>query len=79
MESRTVLSAAGEAALEHRIQLFLESVGHDSLRRLRVRVDRGVALLTGHVASFYERQLAISACQRVPGVYQVSDEIEVDS
>ena len=79
MESRTVLTPAGESALEHRIKLFLESVGHEDLRRLQVRVDRGVACLTGHVPSFCKRQLAISACQRVPGVYHVSDEIEVDS
>ena len=79
MESRTVLTPAGESALEHRIRLFLESMGHEGLRSLQVRVDRGVAFLKGHVASFYEHQLAISACQRVPGVYHVSDEIEVDS
>ena len=79
MEKHSVLPTASDSDLERRIRSFLGNVGQDSLRHLQVRVRSGVALLTGRVRSFYERQLAISACQRVPGVYQVSDEIAVDS
>ena len=78
MEHHTALPTSSDSDLEHRIRIFLGNVGHESLRHLHVRVSRGVALLTGRVRSFYERQLAISACQRVSGVYQVSDEITVD-
>ena len=78
MDNHSVLPTSSDTDLERRIRIFLSNVGHESLRHLQVRVSRGVALLEGRVRSFYERQLAISACQRVPGVYQVSDEIAVD-
>ena len=78
MDTHSVLPTSSDSDVERRIKIFLGNVGHDSLRHLQVRVSRGVALLNGRVQSFYERQLAIAACQRVPGVYQVSDEIAVD-
>ena len=78
MADHFILTAAHESDLERRIRVFLEGVGRERLRRLDVRVQQGVAFLSGHVSCFYERQLAISACQRVAGVYRVTDEIEVD-
>ncbi len=49
-----------------------------SLRRLNIEVTNGTATLRGTVASFYERQLCLSCCQHVPGVFKLVDEIEVD-
>ena len=67
-----------DADLELRVRVFLASLGWKSLKHLHVRVNEGVAFLDGCVPSLYEKQLAISACQRVAGVYRVSDAIEVD-
>jgi osmotically-inducible protein OsmY len=47
------------------------------LARLGIRVDGGTVRLSGQVASFYLRQLALSAARRVAGVQCVVDEIEV--
>ena len=63
--------------LELRVRVFLASLGWQSLKQLHVRVNEVAVFLDGRVPSFYERQLAISACQRVAGVYQVSESIEV--
>ena len=63
--------------LERRVKLFLSQVGRQSLNQLHVRVDKGVVFLQGRVSSFYERQLAISACQRVAGTYKVTEKVEV--
>ena len=78
MSTLATLHMDGNAELEKRIQSFLAGLGRQSLVRLQVKASGGVVLLTGHVNSFYERQLAISACHRVAGVYEVNDSIEVD-
>lgn len=49
------------------------------LRRDNVRVDvtEGLVTLSGFVHSFYEKQLLISACQRVAGVISIIDDLIV--
>ncbi len=42
-----------------------------------VTADDGVVTLTGHVASFAEKQAAETAARRVKGVKAVAEEIEV--
>ena len=42
-----------------------------------VAVDKGVVTLTGHVASYAEKQAAIAAVRRIKGVRAIADEIEV--
>jgi osmotically-inducible protein OsmY len=42
-----------------------------------VAVDKGVVTLTGHVASYAEKQAAIAAVRRVKGVRAIAEEIEV--
>src|SRR5512133_2741094 len=42
-----------------------------------VAVDQGVVTLTGHVASYAEKQAALAAVRRVKGVHAIADEIEV--
>jgi osmotically-inducible protein OsmY len=42
-----------------------------------VVVDKGVVTLTGHVASYAEKQAAIAAVRRVKGVRAIAEEIEV--
>src|SRR6516165_311346 len=42
-----------------------------------VGVDKGVVTLTGHVASYAEKQAAIAAVRRIKGVRAIAEEIEV--
>ena len=44
-----------------------------------VAVENGTVTVRGTVASFYERQVCVSCCQHVPGVFGLLDEIKVDS
>ena len=47
------------------------------LRRVEVRENRGSVYLHGRVSSYFLKQLCISGSQRVAGVHQVFDAIEV--
>ena len=66
-------------------EVFLRRVILDELEyepsvdatHIGVAVDKGIVTLTGHVASFAEKQAAITAARRVNGVRAVADEIEV--
>ena len=66
-----------EADLEQRVRNFLEGRNIPGLRRLGVKAIAGQVTLFGRVRSFYEKQLALSCCQRVAGVIHVIDAIEV--
>ncbi|HND53079.1 MAG TPA: BON domain-containing protein [Pirellulaceae bacterium] len=63
--------------LERRVLSYLMQRQVPALRRITVAVQGGVVTLTGRVQSFYERQLCLSCCQRVAGVRQLVDLIEV--
>ncbi len=57
--------------------LFLQHLPH--LRHMEVSAENGVVTIRGRVGSFYQRQLCINCCQRVAGVVQIRDEINVVS
>lgn len=63
--------------LHHRIQCFLGSRHFPAFRNLVVHVDNGHVRLVGEVGSFYEKQVALSSCQRVAGVLTLTDEVAV--
>jgi osmotically-inducible protein OsmY len=63
--------------LERRVTNYLAQRHVQALRLIRVACKNGTVILTGKVQSFYERQLCLSCCQRVAGVIQLVDEIEV--
>ncbi len=63
--------------LEKRIRIFLFGMRRARLRHLDIEVQNGCAIINGKVHSFYERQLALSCCQRVAGVLSVTDKVEV--
>jgi len=63
--------------LKRRVSNFLATRQHARLLRLDVDVNDGIVTLQGRLASFYEKQLALSCCQRVAGVRQLVDEVEV--
>jgi osmotically-inducible protein OsmY len=64
--------------LQQRIQCFLQTRHFPNFRNLDVKVENGHVRLLGHVGSFYEKQIALSSCQRVAGVLSLSDEVSVD-
>jgi osmotically-inducible protein OsmY len=66
-----------DADVALRVLRALRDRHFSTLRELDVSVHRSEATLTGEVNSFYEKQLAMSACQAVPGVLRLIDRIEV--
>ncbi len=64
--------------IKRRITNLLWQRGVSSLRRLNIEVKNGTVTVRGTVASFYQRQLCLSCCQHVPGVFRMVDEIKVE-
>ena len=73
LTERPVERASGE--IERRVRSFLAQQGVNSAHRLNIEVNGGTVILHGLVASFYERQLCISCCQRVAGVVRFIDNL----
>ena len=63
--------------LKRRIVIFLFQRNEPALRRVDVEVSSGRVVIRGRMASFYQKQLCLSCCQRVAGVLQIVDEVEV--
>ena len=68
---------ATDSDLTRRIISFLFQRGLLTLRHLDVEVRGGVAMVTGRVNTYHEKQLVTSCCQRVAGVLRVLNEVEV--
>ncbi len=64
--------------IKRRIINLLCQRGVSSVQRLNIEVENGTVIVQGTVASFYERQVCLSCCQHVPGVFRLVDEIKVD-
>lgn len=60
-----------------RVKDFLLRQHFPALQNLDISIDDGALTLHGKVGSFYEKQIAISICQRVPGVQLLIDQIAV--
>lgn len=66
-----------DSDVQHRVERFLYSRDPSAFRGLSIEVQHGRATLTGAVDSFYEKQIALNACQRVAGVLMTVDQIVV--
>ncbi len=66
-----------DSDLQRRIVNFLFERGPTSLRYLETEVRGGVAVITGRVRTYYEKQLATCCCQRVAGVLKVINDVRV--
>lgn len=73
----TLVSANSDRDLERRVRQFLSDQNYASLGQLGVEVTEGIVVLTGHLSSFYEKQLALSCARRVAEVRRVDDQISV--
>ena len=63
--------------LQFRVKSFLSSRHFPGFEMLEVSARNGAVTLSGKVDSFYEKQIAISSCQRVAGVLELIDRIKV--
>lgn len=62
--------------LENRVNNLIQH--HiSSVRTIEISARNGVITLRGRVKSFYNKQVCIHCCQRVAGVFQVLDRLEV--
>ena len=55
----------------------LQASPYAAIKQLRCDFHEGVAILRGHVPTFYTRQVTLSLVMKVPGVQQVDDRIVV--
>ena len=72
-------STAADRDVQQRVALFIQQRHLSRGARLTVLARRGVVTLSGRVPSFHHRQLLISLAQRVAGVVQVQDELDVET
>lgn len=63
--------------LRQRVARFLSSRHFPAFRKIQVDVEHGTVTLRGRVCSFYEKQVALTTCQRVAGVLTLIDDIAV--
>ena len=63
--------------LQHQIATQLAETRRPGLQRLAVDVHGGRVTLSGRVASFYEKQIALQACALLAGIERLSDAVEV--
>lgn len=63
--------------LERRVINYLARQHFPQLQTIKVHAHEGVVVIRGRVNSFYERQMCIHCCQRVAGVVQLKDQVEV--
>ena len=63
--------------VSQRIASYLSHQGVECLKDLEIEVHDGVVTLSGLVADNQQRQMAVNSCQRVAGVLQLIDQLEV--
>ncbi|MGQ0635986.1 MAG: BON domain-containing protein [Planctomycetaceae bacterium] len=66
-----------ERSLHEAVRAALAGARNLRLRRLEVEVLNGVVVLSGEVATYYQKQLAQAMVQRVDGVGRVANGLEV--
>ena len=63
--------------LERQIARQLADTNRRGLARLAVSVAGGLITLSGCVATFYEKQLAIETCRGLASIDQLTDAVDV--
>lgn len=63
--------------IQLRVSRFLNTRHFSNFMDLDVRVVHGQVTLSGEVDSYYEKQVAMTTCQRVAGVLRLVDKIRV--
>lgn len=70
-------SAEADHDLLQQVKSFHYQPGYGPHKALEINAERGVVLVQGRVPTFYLRQIAVECINRVAGVTQVIDLIEV--
>jgi osmotically-inducible protein OsmY len=73
----TLAPLPNDTRLERDTRSALRGRCERAVRDLAIRVDEGIVTLRGRTRSFYEKQLALHAVQRVDGLAGINDEITV--
>jgi osmotically-inducible protein OsmY len=68
---------AADFDLGNRVSNYLHTLNRPSLRGLSVEVRHGEVFVSGQLPTYYEKSLALNACQRVAGVIKLCESIEV--
>jgi len=76
MEIAPALEVADQE-IKRRVVVHLAEKNRPSLRRLAVQVHQGMITLSGCVATYYEKQLAIHSCVSVAGCGRLVDAVQV--
>ncbi len=63
--------------LEGRVRNYLLGYKMPALQHVDVVASRGLVILRGRVYSFFQKQLCIHCCQRVAGVFELVDQLQV--
>jgi osmotically-inducible protein OsmY len=71
--------AQSDQDLRQHVVRFLNSRHFPVFRNLDIEVERGSVTLSGVVHSYYEKQIALTSCQTVPGVMSLVDQVSVES
>lgn len=77
MPTAVLPAEAADQDLSSRVSNYLHTLNRPSLRGLTVEVRQGEVILSGQLPTYYEKSLALNACQRVAGVMKLCDTIEV--
>ena len=64
--------------LQFRVESFLRSRHFPDFEQIEVDVQNGSVTLSGILRSYYEKQVAINSCQRVAGVVDLIDNLDVE-
>lgn len=65
--------------LQAEVEAALLATRHRSLREIRVSVQGQLIVLSGHVSSYYLKQLALIAARSVAGGYEIRNDVIVSS
>lgn len=63
--------------VKRRVKEFFSRQHFPSLQLLDLKIEQGELTVRGEVCTFYEKQVAMSICQSVPGVLVYVDRIKV--
>src|SRR5260221_5090467 len=74
-----VIDSSEDELLARNVRNFILPRVYPASSHVHVEAKHGVIKLTGHVGSFYSKQLWLNGAQRVAGVRRVIDEIDVVS
>ncbi len=76
--STSVRAEYGDLDIQQRVTHFLATRHFPGFQDLEVSVEDGFVTVSGHLDSFYAKQVALNTCQRVAGVVQLVDGITVE-